>query len=366
MAGLALPPGFGTNSWNEEKWSRAQGIIGPRFLTAGPTTWRVTVSSTTDRTVNIAPGRGYCCGVYDETTANETLQFDPNTTSASRYDLLVARFNWATNARTFAIIKGGANPPPVNQTGAVDASSINRIPGLQYDAVLAVLQIRSNVGTFAAATDLYESRPWGGTGGGPLVINNDHILALNALDVPENCHAYSVTSGFEWRWDGTYWVYCGTSANPSTAWTEPKHTPVATWVTNQQSYGQGSNNLLSWQQGRVDANVGTYQGDGTFTINSRGLYVIHVQVDSDLNGVGRSKVELQLPEGGQSSYLGKLSDDRNRDTGFAGAGLLAQSLTSPPFYANPGSRFAVNVTQFNPAGAFVDYYGYLTVTRLPG
>lgn len=166
MAGLAAPPGFADNEWTEQQWARAQAMTGARFLVYDTSAWKPTVSTTADRTITIAAGRGYACGVYDETTGAETVAFDPNTSGATRYDLLVARFNWATNTRSFVVIKGGANPPPVNQTQTVDASSVNRIPGVQYDGVIGVAAVRPNVGTFAA-TD-FEDLRLVDTGSGPL------------------------------------------------------------------------------------------------------------------------------------------------------------------------------------------------------
>lgn len=163
MAGLSKPPGFGTNSWDESTWAAAQAAQLPRFRVADADAWKPSVTGA-DRTVSIAVGGGWACGVWDPTDAAETKKFDPNTGSTDRYDLLVARYNWATDTRTFEIITGTTSPPAVNTTQVLDSTKVNRIPGARYDGAIAVLRVRPGVGAFAT-TDLFDCRVWGGVAG---------------------------------------------------------------------------------------------------------------------------------------------------------------------------------------------------------
>lgn len=356
MAGLALPPGFGTNSFNEEKWSRAQAIATANFLVEGPTSWRPTASATTDRTINIAPGRGYGCGVYDETTGVETIQFDPNPTGSIRYDYLVARFDWTTNTRVFAKIKGGFNPPPPNLTQVVDVSSVNRIPGLQYDGIIAMAAIRPNVGTFNSG-DVIDMRLWT-SGGGLATANIGNPDFLGYVDVVEGSTVFDTAS------DRTYRkVDAGTGP-----WTFAGGPPrIASFRTIGQLYSNGTSKLLGWGA-QIDGETDfvKYVGNGDFQFTRAGIYSMSCVVDSDPPVPGRSRVVLGVS--GAYGGFGSVADDRARPTrsDFAGSQALTQSLTTTPLLMNVGSSCNVEVFQFNPTNSLVAYTAALNIAQVPG
>lgn len=87
----------------------AQGIrnLGAaRYGVAGAADWRVTVAAGT-RTVEIAAGTGWGPGVQDTSDAAETKELSV-AASGQRWDLVVARRNWATNTTSFEVVEGGS------------------------------------------------------------------------------------------------------------------------------------------------------------------------------------------------------------------------------------------------------------------
>lgn len=168
MAGLAAPPGFGGNRWGEVDWSRFGLLTNPPFTVGNSGDWKPSINTGANRTMNIASGIGQAYGVYDRTDTTETITFAANVTGTDRYDALVARFNWTTKTRTFVVIPGTSSPPGVNSTQTLDVSQINRIPGVRYDALIAIVRI-PNGRTIFQPGDLYsDMRTWGGATG-PMV-----------------------------------------------------------------------------------------------------------------------------------------------------------------------------------------------------
>lgn len=143
---------------------------GAAFRAASASDWALTVDASTNLTVDIAAGTGQAFGVRDTTTAAATVTAAANSSGSTRLDVIVATFNWAaaTPNTSFGIVQGTTSLPAVNTGGSPVAGQINRIPGVQYDAVLGVLEVRNGVGLLATG-DLYDSRTWGGWGGRPLV-----------------------------------------------------------------------------------------------------------------------------------------------------------------------------------------------------
>lgn len=161
MAGLTPVPGMGANSWDEANWAKAMAAGLPRFFVADAAAWKASPNTGLDRVVQLAAGGGWGCGVWDVTTATENApQHAANTTGADRYDLVVARYNWTTRTRTFAVIQGTSTPPAINATTTLDTTKVNRIPGTRYDGLVAIVKVRPGVGAFAA-TDITDARVWG-------------------------------------------------------------------------------------------------------------------------------------------------------------------------------------------------------------
>lgn len=208
MAGFALPPGFGASSWGESSWAAAMGAVLSRFRVADDAAWKPSVVTGLDRTVQIATGAGWGCGVWDETDAAETVQLDPNTGTTNRFDVIVARWVWSTKTREFAVIKGTSTPPAVNTGTIVDTNKINRIKGRRYEGVIAVVRVRPNVGTFAG-TDLTDLRVWGPIPGALRAASATYPGLLDLSTAGGG--AVEAGSGFyvgsvRWEYNGTAWL----------------------------------------------------------------------------------------------------------------------------------------------------------------
>lgn len=115
-------------SWalNASRFDKHYGVIGDA--------WRVTPVIAGDRTVNIAAGTGYGAGVADKTTGDAQLQL-PSVASGSRYDLIVARRNWA----------GAGGTTEFDRIAATSGGDIPvaraRTPGVLDEQPLAIVQV---------------------------------------------------------------------------------------------------------------------------------------------------------------------------------------------------------------------------------
>ena len=100
------------NPYTEVAWADAHPSIGTgTYGVRSATDWKVTAVAGADRTVSIAAGWGWGCGVIDKTVANDTIQLDP-IASGSRWDLIAVRRDWTPTAgqSQFVKVNGGATP----------------------------------------------------------------------------------------------------------------------------------------------------------------------------------------------------------------------------------------------------------------
>lgn len=193
-----------TGTVDQVAWANMMSMAAPRFRVGSATDWAVSVSGSTARTINIAAGAGYSCGVRDSTTSADTVAFATNGGGSSRYDALVASYVWGTPGVTFKAITGTTSPPAVNTTTTVNNAQINRIPGVQYDALLAVVQIRPSVGILSSG-DLFDMRPYGGLSG-PVMLPNSTYLSI--VDGRPGTEVYAVDTKFMWlTLDGSTWTW---------------------------------------------------------------------------------------------------------------------------------------------------------------
>jgi hypothetical protein len=193
-----------TGTVDEVAWANMSALASHRFRVASATDWAVSVSGSTARTVNIAAGSAWACGVRDITSAQDTVAFATNSGGSNRYDALVASFVWGSDTVTFKAITGTTSPPAVNSTTTVSATKINRIPGVQYDALLAVVQIRPSVGILASG-DLFDMRPYGGLAGPLLLPNSTYLTSFDAYPGAE---VYAVDTTQRWlTLNGTTWTW---------------------------------------------------------------------------------------------------------------------------------------------------------------
>jgi hypothetical protein len=154
---------------NESQWSDMIKKIGSsEYGVVDTGDWKVTAVSGADRTVSIAAGKGWGHGVFNENTANVTVQLD-TVSSGSRWDLVAMRRDWTGvgGVSTFVKVNGtSAKEIPVGR--AKGAGVIDEQP-------LALVQITAGQTQPTAIVDL---RCWSGNGG---LFANDE-LALTYLD----------------------------------------------------------------------------------------------------------------------------------------------------------------------------------------
>lgn len=260
MAGITNPPGFGGARWGEIYWGRYNAFVRAPFSVAGSTDWLPTVNTSVTRTINVATGRGQACGVYEETDAVEQVVFAANSGAGTRFDFLVATFNWTTKTRIFRALQGavGAYPAINSSTTAVDATKVNRVPGVQYDAIIAAVQVPVGRGIFQPGDIVQDMRPWG-SAAGPLVTNATGSLRAS-MDLPVG--AQLQVSGLE---------IVQRQSNGSLMSTRPKIMVTGTGTQNvvRDSY---STVLLSTAVGYADSGMVYTPGNGRITVTESGYY----------------------------------------------------------------------------------------------
>ncbi|MFW0772536.1 hypothetical protein ACLRGI_05155 [Paenarthrobacter nitroguajacolicus] len=146
------------NPYNEDAWAVAHSDspIGPsRYGVSGAGDWKVSIVANADRTVSIAQGRGWGCGVIDQTDGNETLQFPPSA-SGVRWDTVAVRRDWTPTAGVskFVIIPGGS-------TRAVSGSRVTG-PGNIDEQPIALVAIKENQ---TQPDDVVDLRCWASNSG---------------------------------------------------------------------------------------------------------------------------------------------------------------------------------------------------------
>jgi hypothetical protein len=159
MAHLTTPPGFATNKWPEGQWARAAYMTDGGLVVGNAGSWAPTVNGGATRSVFVAPGSATACGIYDESGATETFTFAANNGSAARYDAIVAVFDWVAKSVSFEVIAGTSSPPSINTVGGAASNTIDRLPGVRYDGLVALVRVRPGVTVFSAG-DVLDMRVW--------------------------------------------------------------------------------------------------------------------------------------------------------------------------------------------------------------
>lgn len=152
----------------ESQWSEMIKKIGASdYGVVGTNDWKVTPVIAADRTVSIAPGKGWGHGVFDENTAAVQIQLD-TVASGSRWDLIAMRRDWTGIGGTSTLVK-------VNGTSAMEIPA-GRLsgPGSIDEQPIALIQV--NAGQTAPGT-IVDLRVWAGNGG----MTMWHDLALSYL-----------------------------------------------------------------------------------------------------------------------------------------------------------------------------------------
>ena len=141
---------------SESQWSDMIKKVGSaEYGVVGQNDWKITPVTGADRTISIAPGKGWGHGVFDENTAPVQIQLDP-VVSGTRYDLIVMRRDWtaAGGSSTFVKVNGTSEVKiPIGRTKG---------PGVIDEQPIALIQVNAGQTAPGAIRDL---RVWAGNGG---------------------------------------------------------------------------------------------------------------------------------------------------------------------------------------------------------
>jgi hypothetical protein len=153
----------------ESQWSEMIKKIGSAdYGVVGLNDWKVTPVTAADRTVSIAPGKGWGHGVFDENTAAVQIQLD-TVSSGYRWDMIAMRRDWtgAGGVSTFVKVNGtSVSQIPVGRTSG---------PGVIDEQPIALVQVIAGQTAPGVIIDL---RVWAGNGGMTMM----HDLALGYIN----------------------------------------------------------------------------------------------------------------------------------------------------------------------------------------
>ena len=162
---MAITSAWYDGPWTVQDWAQNVAFIGSApYGVINFDSWRVSIKNGADRTVNIAAGSGWGRGVMDQSSAVEAVQV-PTIASGSRWDLIVARRNWATTGASAT----GASGKGLTYFTYVQGSSAKAIPGSRNqnpgtldDQPIALVRVVAGQSNIQEVVDL---RVWVGPGG---------------------------------------------------------------------------------------------------------------------------------------------------------------------------------------------------------
>lgn len=185
--------------------------LAPRFLVDTPTHLQPSYSS---GTLYVQPGAALIAGTRVRATGTESIAV-PAVASGSRTYAVVIRVDWskgAADAARLVVLQSAT----VNTSAAADATKINRIPGVMYDALLCTVTRQAG---YSSATGFVDYRTWGGDGG-PLRVTDQALLTPGLLDARAGTFISTDQGAYTKRLDNDgVWRAVGTDSNPWRIWT---------------------------------------------------------------------------------------------------------------------------------------------------
>lgn len=167
MAGTFTSKGY-DQTVQEGDWAFLAPTLGGDPGVAGRDDWAGTILTTgADRGLRIAAGSGYGHGIRDVTTATTDVVLDAPSGTADRWDAVVVRRNWTTNATSFEVVK---NTVESNIPGI--PAMPNTTPGGVHDWPFLLARARGGQTRIQEIRDL-RTRP-------QKVVVADDLLALPA------------------------------------------------------------------------------------------------------------------------------------------------------------------------------------------
>lgn len=185
-----------------------------KFVVGSPNDFKPAVGA--NRQVTVQPGACIAGGNRVRSTAVETVTCQA-VSSGVRWDAIVLRVDWSTGATSILAIPGTSTSININpSTSSPSTTKVNRIPGVMYDALIAVVRVTSSS---SYVDSLMDMRMWGGDGG-PLRVSPSGIGSPNYYDATPGTFIATDRSGDTRRLDDDrVWRAIGTTSNPWKTWT---------------------------------------------------------------------------------------------------------------------------------------------------
>lgn len=179
-----------------------------KFKVDGPNDFKPTISGLR---VTIAAGSGFAAGARIVSNAVESMTITPPA-SGSMWYVVCVRVNWNNSQAQIVALSGTSDSlPPYTRSGSGNSGSINRIPGVIYDGLLAIVKVSAGR---SSIDSLYDLRMWGGDGG-PYRVTTSGLAQAQWLDARVGTWI-STDRGSDTKRlddDGT-WRSVGTQSNP--------------------------------------------------------------------------------------------------------------------------------------------------------
>lgn len=184
--------------------------LAPRFLVDAPTHLQPSYSS---GTVSITTGAALVAGTRVRASGSNSVAI-PSVSSGSKTFAVCLRVDWskgASDSATLVAVDGSIN----SGTSPV-TTSINRIPGVMYDALLCLV---TRTAGSTAASYFADYRCWGGDGG-PIRVSDAALGNPARLDARVGTFIQTDQGKFTKRLDNDgVWRSVGTDSNPWREWT---------------------------------------------------------------------------------------------------------------------------------------------------
>lgn len=184
--------------------------LAPRFLVDSPTDLQPSYSS---GSVSVTTGAALIAGTRVRATGTNSVAI-PAVSSGSKTYAVCLRVDWSKGASDSASLV--AVNTTVNKGTSPVTASINRIPGVVYDALLCLVTRRSGS---TAASNFQDYRTWGGDGG-PLRVSDAAMESPSMLDARAGTFIQTDQGRYTKRLDNDgVWRAVGTDSNPWRMWT---------------------------------------------------------------------------------------------------------------------------------------------------
>lgn len=164
-------------------------------------------------TVTITAGSGNAGGTRIKATTSHSVTVS-SVSSGQMWYAICLRIDWSSSDVDLVAIKGTSSSIPINKTTTANKNSMNRIPGVLYDAMLAHVLVKPG-----GISSLADSRMHGGEGG-PYIVSDAMINGPSTLDVKAGTWIATDQAKITKRKDNDgLWRTVQTESNPWKKWT---------------------------------------------------------------------------------------------------------------------------------------------------